>query len=67
MNKDRLKLLRRFWDREWGRLMATLSNSKSRANKQLKDQIEKITDNMRDAIMTAYLNKCKMKHALTFF
>lgn len=67
MNNDRLKLLRRFWEREWGRLMAVLSKSKSKQSKSLKDMINSISDRMRDSLLTAYLNKCKMKHALTFF
>lgn len=69
MNKSRMTLLSNAWQKEWGKMLSTISKQKkpSKKLKELKEAIENISDESKDRVLHAYHEKCKMHHALIFF
>lgn len=67
--KSRMDLLRLYWDNEIKKMIMNLVKIKFKSKKQ-KEYLQKlrsIPDDIKEAILQKYLNKCKTQNALDFY
>ncbi len=64
-----MNLLRKYWDQEMSKMVLVLVKvkNKSKKQKELLKKLREVKDNVKEEILSHYLDKCKHENAVKFF
>ena len=65
LNQARMILLKRYFDEVHQKVLLTVIKKKKDKSKIIK--LQSISPEIREAVLSRYFNKCKIKHAAAFF
>jgi len=69
LTQFKLDLLRKYWDKELHVLIGQYAKkrTKSKKNKDMLNKLRTIKDEVKEAVLRKYLEKCRTAHSLKFF